>query len=219
MHRRGRPPSPEPAEPFRTSSHESASPASPTRPTVQQGKALVLSTHARSDDVPTSNHRKSSRSSQEPEETRFEGHYIGPTSGIAFLHRAQRRFKQDFAATVSSNVIGKISPELSVFSFGDGYYAKYAASDLAFPPRKQAKHLIDRYFDFAMPTYRFLHRAIVESWLDRICDENENRAINGPLLSNAKVAIVLLTLATATLYEEDATGSLIDSEADDCEQR
>jgi hypothetical protein len=179
----------------------------------------VLSTHARSDDVPMSNQRKSSRSSQEPEETRFEGHYIGPTSGIAFLHRAQRRFKQDFAATVSSNVIGKFSPESSVFSFGDGYYPKCAASDLAFPPRKQAKHLVDKYFDFAMPTYRFLHRAIVESWLDRICDENENRAVNGPPLSNAKVAIVLLTLATATLYEEDATGSLIDSEADDCEQR
>jgi hypothetical protein len=59
----------------------------------------------------------------------------------------------------------------------------------------------------------------VEIWLDRICDKNENRAANIPRLSNAKVALVLLTLATATLYEEDATGSLIDSEADDCEQR
>jgi hypothetical protein len=90
---------------------------------------------------------------------------------------------------------------------------------LNLPPRPQAKHLVDRYFDFAMPTYRFLHRATVESWLDRLCDEHENRRTNGPPLSNAKVAIVLLTLATATLYEEDASGSLLDSEADDCEQR
>ncbi len=70
-----------------------------------------------------------------------------------------------------------------------------------------------------MPTYRFLHRATVESWLSRTCDEQENRAIIGPPLSNAKMAIVLLTLATATLYEEDATELSIDSEADDCEQR
>lgn len=219
MHRRGRPPSPEPAEPFRTLSHEFGSSRSRTRPKVQQGKASVLPTHTRSDDVSISNHQKSSRSSHEPEETRFEGHYFGPTSGIAFLHRAQRRFKQNFAATVSSNAIGKISPESSVFSFGDGYYPKYPASDLNFPPRQQAKRLVDKYFDFAMPTYRFLHRAIVESWLDRICDENENRSVDGPPLSNAKLTIVLLVLATATLYEEDATGSLIDPEVDDCGQR
>ena len=70
-----------------------------------------------------------------------------------------------------------------------------------------------------MPTYRFLHRATVESWLNRICDERDNKIVVGPPLSNSKVAIVLLILATATLYEEDATGSLLDSEADDCEQR
>lgn len=121
--------------------------------------------------------------------------------------------------TISSNVDGKSSPQSSVFAFGDGYYPKYSASDLKFPARQQAKHLVDRYFDFAMPTYRFLHRATVESWLDRLCDEHERRVVNGPALSNAKISLVLLTLATATLYEEDATGSLIDSEADDCELR
>ena len=90
---------------------------------------------------------------------------------------------------------------------------------MTFPPRQQAKYLVDRYFDFAMPTYRFLHRASVEIWLDRICDKKENRAANIPRLSNAKIALVLLTLATATLYEGDPTSSLIDPEADDCDQR
>jgi Fungal Zn(2)-Cys(6) binuclear cluster domain len=220
LHRRGKPPSPEPAEPFQNLGPESASLASATSPPIQHAKSSAPSIRTQSDDVLCSNQqRRSSRSSQEPEETRFEGHYIGPTSGIAFLHRAQRRFKQDFAATISSHVTGKSSSQSSVFSFGDGYYSKYSSSDLNFPPRQQAKHLIDRYFDFAMPTYRFLHRATLESWLDRICDESENRAVDVNALSNAKVAIVLLTLATATLYEEDSTGSLIDSEADDCEQR
>jgi len=189
-------------------------------PQIQHGKASAKPTPNRSDHVPISNQqRKSSRCSQEPEETRFEGHYIGPTSGIAFLHRAQRRFKQDFAATISRNVNGKGSPQSSVFSFGDGHCPKNSASRLTFPPRQQAKYLVDRYFDFAMPTYRFLHRASVETWLDRICDKNENKAANIPRLSNAKIALVLLTLATATLYEGDPTSSLIDPEADDCDQR
>ncbi|KUJ11099.1 uncharacterized protein LY89DRAFT_739310 [Mollisia scopiformis] len=66
-----------------------------------------------------------------------------------------------------------------------------------------------------MPTYRFLHRATAEAWLKRVCDENENRVNNEAPLSNAKVALVLLILATATLYGEDAVGTLHDAEADD----
>jgi hypothetical protein len=29
-------------------------------------------------------------------------------------------------------------------------------------PRLDAQRLIDRYFDFAMPTYRFLHRPTIQ---------------------------------------------------------
>lgn len=148
------------------------------------------------------------KSSQEAEETRFEGDYIGPTSGIAFLRRAQRRF-QDFAGTISSNFDGQGST--SIFSFGDGWVPDYSASDFVFPNRNEAKHLFNRYFDFAMPTYRFLHRATAQGWLESMCDEQS--------LSSAKSAIVLLILATAKLYGEDEAGLLHDGEAKDSEER
>lgn len=151
-------------------------------------------------------HGKSSRSSQEPDETRFEGHYTGPTSGIAFLHRAQRRFKQDLAAARTSNINNGTTSETSIFSFGDGCYTKYSISDLVLPHRTEAKDLLNRYFDFAMPTYRFLHRPAVEEWLERLCDENEKVKTNSKThLPNAEAAICFLVLATAKLYGEDSS--------------
>ncbi|KAI7236546.1 hypothetical protein KC330_g3670 [Hortaea werneckii] len=55
--------------------------------------------------------------------------------------------------------------------------------------------LLTTYFDFAMPTYRFLHRQTVEQWYKEVC-EDTNR------LSPARKAIILLVLATATFFEE-----------------
>jgi hypothetical protein len=174
---------------------------------------------ARGDPIASEATKISSRSSQEADETRFEGDYIGPTSGIAFLHRAQRRFQQDFVSSISSDVDRQGSRNVSVFSFGDGWIPDYSTSDFVFPPRHEAKHLVDRYFDFAMPTYRFLHRATVNTWLERMCLANQTQGVQGQTLSSAKHAIVLLTLATAKLYGEDAAGLLHDGEAKDSEER
>jgi hypothetical protein len=163
--------------------------------------------------------KTSSRSSQEADETHFEGDYIGPTSGIAFLHRAQRRFQQDFIGSISCNFDGQGPRNASIFSFGDGWVPDYSASEFVFPSRHEAKHLLDRYFDFAMPTYRFLHRATVSVWLESICDKIESQNIQPQTLSSVKYAIVLLTLATAKLYGEDSAGLLHDAKAKDSEER
>lgn len=163
--------------------------------------------------------KKSSRSSQEADETRFEGDYIGPTSGIAFLHRAQRRFQQDFVRSASSTFDGQGTRNTSVFSFGDGWFPDYAASEFSFPSKYEAKHLLDRYFDFAMPTYRFLHRPTVNAWLEVLCNDHEDQRFQSSTLSSPKVAIVLLTLATAKLYGEDSDGLLRDGEAKDFAER
>jgi len=163
--------------------------------------------------------RKSTRSSQEPDETRFEGDYIGPTSGIAFLHRAQRRFQQDFVGSTSNSSNGRNPKGASIFSFGDGWIPDQLPSTLILPERRQARDLFMRYFDFAMPTYRFLHRATAEGWLENIYHEKEQGDFDVKNLSTAKVAIVLLVLATAKLYEVDDAGSLHDGKAGDAEQR
>jgi hypothetical protein len=120
---------------------------------------------------------------------------------------------------MSSDVDGQSSVHASVFSFGDGWVPDYSTSELVFPSKNQANHLLDRYFDFAMPTYRFLHRVSAERWLENICEENENVNLQGTNLSSAKSAIVLLILATAKLYGEDAAGLLHNGEAKDFEER
>ncbi|CZR52324.1 uncharacterized protein PAC_02201 [Phialocephala subalpina] len=205
-HRRGVPASPEPitTTPVRDNRPQSSllresqrlSPSRPSEPPV----ALEL---------PSNPNRlqDSSRSSQEPEETRLDGHYIGPTSGIAFLDRAQRRFKQDFVATNSSAHDGTTSSHSSIFSFGDGQYPKASPSDLVLPSRQHLKYLFDKYFDFAMPTYRFLHRQTTETWLNLFCNEYDGVAHPSAQLSHAKAAVVLLILATSTLYGGGGGGS------------
>jgi hypothetical protein len=142
----------------------------------------------------------SSRSSLEVDGTRFEGDYIGPTSGIAFLQRAQKRFHQDYVASISRNAESQSSKRESVYAFGDGWMPDYSKALYSLPERALAKKLLDRYFDFAMPTYRFLHRPTVEAWLHNMYErEPQARAT-----SNAKKAIVNLILATAKLYHESA---------------
>ena len=162
--------------------------------------------------------RKSTRSSQEPDETAFEGDYIGPTSGIAFLHRAQRRFQQDFVGLPLNSSNGRNPEGASIFSFGDGWVPDQMPSALTVPERRQARELFMRYFDFAMPTYRFLHRPTAEGWLEDIYHEKEQGDFDVKSLSSAKVAIVLFVLATAKLYEVDDAGSLRNGKAGDAEQ-
>lgn len=146
----------------------------------------------------------SSRSSLEADGTRFEEDYIGPTSGIAFLHRAQKRFHQDYAASISRRAENQSLKKESVYSFGDGCMPDYSTALYSLPDKALAKSLLDRYFDFAMPTYRFLHRPTIEAWLQNMYDEEPGaRAV-----SNAKKAIVNLILATAKLYHESAMSSL-----------
>jgi hypothetical protein len=79
--------------------------------------------------------------------------------------------------------------------------------------------LLERYFNFAMPTYRFLHRGTVEGWLDEMCKESEHGSWDSPAMSKGRVALVLMLLATAALYKEDDTGPIHDGEAEDIEER
>lgn len=169
--------------------------------------------------VATVDRHVSCRSSQEPDETSFEGQYIGPTSGISFLYRAQSRFRSDCRSSSSKNINGKHPTRSSIFAFGDGSSPDYSESNFAFPKRKDARRLLERYFDFAVPTYRFLHCGIVESWLERLCNEYDNTNVIPGNLSPAKSAVVLMVLGTAMLYRSDDNGILRDGEADDYEQR
>jgi len=60
------------------------------------------------------------------------------------------------------------------------------------PDRSATAGLVEIYFDYAMPTYRFFHRPSVLSWL---ADYH-----SGSQMSPVRQAIVLMVLATASLF-------------------
>jgi hypothetical protein len=107
---------------------------------------------------------QSLRNSPEAEagQTDLQGHYVGPSSGVSFLRRALKRLHQVISLT----------PNSSMFTFGDSPLP--ASSDPSFfvlPPKSDAQTLVARYFDFALPTHRFLHQPTVEIWLNELYDD------------------------------------------------
>ncbi|CAK7201223.1 hypothetical protein SEUCBS139899_003926 [Sporothrix eucalyptigena] len=113
----------------------------------------------------------SSRVSPEPLQTDLQGHYVGPASGVSFLLRVQKRLHDNVSFLQQSSS--------SIFTFGDAPLQPQAHDDfdsggggsgtdpgLLFLTKPEANRLLARYFDFAVPTHRFLHRPTVESWLN-----------------------------------------------------
>ncbi|KAH7012790.1 putative transcriptional activator protein acu-15 [Macrophomina phaseolina] len=129
----------------------------PSRPSVPRGGSITAGEPA-------------SRTSPEPTQTDLQGYYVGPSSGISFLSRIQKRFEE----TVS------FPNGLSVFNFGDAplpYGDTYSNSADTVQPyldptfffllnREDTARLVQRYFDFAVPVDRFLHRPTIERRLD-----------------------------------------------------
>ncbi|KFX94207.1 hypothetical protein O988_06420 [Pseudogymnoascus sp. VKM F-3808] len=115
----------------------------------------------------------SSQDSTEPSQTDFEGHYVGPASGVSFLLRVQKRLHRAIS----------FSHPTSIFTFGDAPLHPH------------------RYFDFAMPTYRFLHRPTIQEWFDEFYDTLGIMydVHNAP----AKVALLFMVFAQARVYMPD----------------
>ncbi|KAL5044124.1 hypothetical protein BDW71DRAFT_209534 [Aspergillus fruticulosus] len=138
----------------------------------------------------------SSRNSPESPSTDRQGHYIGPASGVSFLLRVQKRLHDAISFT---------QPSGSIFTFGDAplNLPDFDPSFCMMLPRDEAQKLIDRYFDFAMPTYRFLHRPTVQEWFGEFYDTlgvMNDREKNG---ANAKVALLFMVFSLARVYMPD----------------
>ncbi|RAH67462.1 uncharacterized protein BO66DRAFT_457958 [Aspergillus aculeatinus CBS 121060] len=127
-----------------------------------------------------------SRGSPEAHQTDMEGHYVGPSSGVSFLIRAQKRLQEQISLPINA----------PIFSFGDAPLSKLDPAFLLLPPRFEADILIARYFDFAFPTHRFLHQAQVEGWVSEFYGPLQDSAVAGPG-KRAIRALVLMVLAHA----------------------
>lgn len=136
---------------------------------------------------------ESLQASPEPPQTDLQGHYVGPASGVAFLLRVQKRLHQAISFSNAS----------TIFTFGDAglQLPDFDPSFCMMLPRSDAQRLVNRYFDFAMPTYRFLHRPTIQEWFDYFYDTMGvmGNAQNAP----AKVAVLFMVLALARVYMPD----------------
>lgn len=140
-----------------------------------------------------------SRSSPEPTQTDLQGYYVGPSSGMSFLSRVQKRFEE----TVS------FPRGLSVFNFGDSplpYGDTYSNSADTVQPyvdptfffllnRESTVRLVQRYFDFAVPVDRFLHRPTIERWLDEFYETRG--AMHDRDAAPAETAVLFMVFAIA----------------------
>jgi len=85
---------------------------------------------------------------------------VGPSSGVSFLLRVQKKLHQKVSFT----------PNSSIFTFGDAPLPEFDPSFFVLPPKDNAQKLVERYFEFAVATHRFLHRPTVEQWLEEFYD-------------------------------------------------
>lgn len=133
------------------------------------------------------------QTSPEPCQTDLQGHYIGPASGVSFLLKIQKRLDE---------AISFSSPS-SIFTFGDAPLPPpdFDPSFCLMLPRNDAQRLVDRYFDFAMPTYRFLHRPTLQEWFGEFYDTLGimHSAQNAP----GKLALLFMVFAQARVYMPD----------------
>lgn len=140
----------------------------------------------------------SSRNSPEPSQTDLQGHYIGPASGVSFLLRVQKRLHQAISFSQPS----------SIFTFGDAPLQppEFEPSFCMMLPKDAAQRLLDRYFDFAMPTYRFLHRPTLQEWFIEFYDTLG--IMRNTHSAPAKVALLFMVFAHGRVYmpENDRPG-------------
>ncbi|KAJ5361140.1 hypothetical protein N7541_001984 [Penicillium brevicompactum] len=129
----------------------------------------------------------SSRTSPERDQTDLEGHYVGPSSGVSFLLRVQKRIHENVA--IFSNE--------PIFNFGDAPLPRHDPHFLVLPPKDEARVLVNRYFDFAFPTHRFLHQASVETWLESFYSDVHG---SDETLSQAVKALLLMVMAQGKQY-------------------
>jgi galactonate dehydratase len=138
---------------------------------------------------------QSSRNSPEPSQTDLQGHYVGPSSGVSFLLRVQKKLHQKVSFAHNS----------SIFTFGDAPLPEFDPSFFVLPPKADAQKLVARYFEFAVATHRFLHRPTVEAWLEEFY---ENLGVMRDRVgAKEKTALLFMVFAQAKKYMPDAVGS------------
>lgn len=171
---------------------EATEPSTHTR-AADQDEAIPLSNYVAPSSGAYAPPSSSSQDSPEPSQTDLQGHYVGPASGVSFLLRVQKRLHQAISFSSAS----------TIFTFGDAPLSlpEFDPSFCMMLPRDDARRLVGRYFDFAMPTYRFLHRPTIQAWFDEFYDTMG--VMRDAQSAPARVALLFMVFAHARVYMPD----------------
>ncbi|KAJ6024667.1 hypothetical protein N7540_005464 [Penicillium herquei] len=124
------------------------------------------------------------------------GQYRGPASAHSFLARAMRNF-HNHPLEAQPALASTEDVHESIFSYGDRHAPRIDPSQLQWPNATTVNRLVRRYFDFASPTYRILHQATVEEWVNTTFNIPNTGATTS--IPPAAEAIILLICAIASL--------------------
>jgi hypothetical protein len=140
----------------------------------------------------TENAARDPQSQNSPEPARGQvdqqGHYIGSSSAVSFLLRIQKRLHQN----------SSLSHDSSIFTFGDAPLPEFDPSFFVLPPKPDAQRLVERYFDYAAPTHRFLHRPTIESLVEEFYETQGDMRSRED--APAKTSLLLIVFAQAQAY-------------------
>ncbi|KAF2177430.1 hypothetical protein K469DRAFT_696606 [Zopfia rhizophila CBS 207.26] len=146
-----------------------------------------------------------SRGSPELGIAEIGGQYSDTTSGLSFLHRAWKRLSNQNSQVIGLVSAGNDEENQTLMAAGDKPFHKRTNARLPLPGLNKGIELLNLYFDMVIATYRLLHRATVQHWLETVFD---NSAVaERPLwqgLGRPKTAIVLVVLAMSIFHEEKA---------------
>ena len=145
----------------------------------------------------------SRRNSIEPPQMFAEDQHVGPTAGISFLYHPWNKGEERTSRVPLEPHGTADAPSLVPLDC----YGDFPQSILQQPESPYPTHLspdqisvtLERYFRFATPTYRYMHRPTLEKWANRYVNDD-------PKLGNAQRACVLLALAQSLLYTVRSDG-------------
>ncbi|PYH89294.1 hypothetical protein BO71DRAFT_336974, partial [Aspergillus ellipticus CBS 707.79] len=101
---------------------------------------------------------------------------------------------------------------VSVFSYGDRVLPEVSLTDFQWPDLEAALGLVNRYFEFASPTYRVLHQPTVESSLGQLYSQLVQDGSGQSQFMAAPPATLLLIFSTATMFQVSPQGKIRDAD-------
>lgn len=146
----------------------------------------------------------SRRSSIEPPQTFTHGTHVGPTSGVSFLYGQWDKGAEPKSANQGESIEELKISHAPLISWGD--LPQFDLNSLSLPSEptftsEQILDILDRYFQYISPTYRFLHHPTVKQWAIAMISRSK--------LPAACEASVLLVCAQTLLHSPVTPGQQV----------